>query len=83
MDATDLFGDASDISDDEGDAQAAAPSKPAISDDEDDVRRGSDYEDDQHEPRAVIQVGWGGAGRAWWGCGNCGVEVDGGSGGGG
>ena len=51
-----MFGDASDISDDEGDAAAAAPAKPAVSDDEDDVRRGSDYEDDQDEPRAVIQV---------------------------
>ena len=57
--AADLFGDASDISDDDGDAEAAAPAKRAASDDEDDVRRGSDYEDDdqdQDQPRAVIEV---------------------------
>ena len=57
MDAADLFGDASDISDDEGDAEAAAPAKRAGSDD--DVRRGSDYEEegqDPDQPRAVIQV---------------------------
>ena len=58
MDAADLFGDASDISDDEGDAEAAAPAKRVGSDD-DDVRRGSDYEEegqDPDQPRAVIQV---------------------------